>query len=174
MLRIWAYQCEYARTRRGVVQSRRWCVQFCDCALPGRARHRPLRDFALSPFVVQFCNCILPGGVEPLPYAAGENFTDSHWCTPICNCLPHNPFVTAAPCHLSLHKGDFGWCCAKTGKGICPSRFSYYYNILRPSTYFAAILRSSARYVMRSSLARTGRSCGWSRFASSSTTASSS
>ena len=26
-----------------VLRFRRWCVQFCDCLLPGRCRHRPLR-----------------------------------------------------------------------------------------------------------------------------------
>ena len=44
------------------------------------------------------------------PTAIGVNFTDSHWCNLICNAVPHNPFVTAAPCHLPLHKGGFGAC----------------------------------------------------------------
>ena len=33
---------------------RRWCVQICDCNLPGRCGHRPLR-------VVRVCRCILRG-----------------------------------------------------------------------------------------------------------------
>ena len=68
----------------------------------------PTEPFSVLRWFVQFCDCILPGGVEPLPYAAGGNFTDSHWCGPICRCVPHNPFVTASPCHLPLHKGGFG------------------------------------------------------------------
>ena len=55
-------------------------------------------------------DCAPPGGVEPLPYATGENFTDSHWYVLIYNAPLHNPFVTASPCHLPLHKGGFGWC----------------------------------------------------------------
>ena len=62
---------------------------------------RSLCDFAGAP-----CT----GGVEPLPYATGGNFADSHWCVRICNAAPHNPFVTASPCHLPLHKGGFGAC----------------------------------------------------------------
>mgnify|MGYP004659938251 CR=1 FL=1 len=29
---------------------------------------------------------------------------------PIFNALLRNPFVTASPCHLPLHKGGFGQC----------------------------------------------------------------
>ena len=33
------------RPYRGAVRFRRWCVYFCNCTLPGRARHRPLRTY---------------------------------------------------------------------------------------------------------------------------------
>ena len=39
----------------------RWGLQFCNCVLPGRAGHRPLRHIALSPHIVRFCGCILRG-----------------------------------------------------------------------------------------------------------------
>ena len=57
-----------------------------------------------------FCirDCLPPGGVEPRPYAYVVIPADSHWCIRICNTMPHNPFVTASPCHLPLHKGGFG------------------------------------------------------------------
>ena len=35
---------------------------------------------------------------------------DSPEYVPIFNALLRNPFVTASPCHLPLHKGGFGWC----------------------------------------------------------------
>ena len=76
-----------------------------------------------------FCirDCLPPGGVEPRPYAYVVIPADSHWCIRICNTMPHNPFVTASPCHLPLHKGGFGafhfasvhpnlWCCT-AGRG---------------------------------------------------------
>ena len=67
----------------------------------------PTGRFTLSPCTVRICFCI-PRGVEPLPYATGIDFMDSHWRVPIFWCVPHNPFVTASPCHLPLHKGGFG------------------------------------------------------------------
>ena len=53
----------------------------------------------------------------------GVDFTDSHWRGPICRCVPHNPFVTASPCHLPLHKGGFSACYkSKPPRGLYPSR----------------------------------------------------
>ena len=65
-------------------------------------------------------DCAPPGGVEPLPYATGENFTDSHWYVLIYNAPLHNPSVTASPCHLPLHKGGFGWCKRVTSQNVQP------------------------------------------------------
>ena len=97
-----------ASTRTGHIQFHETLQQICHCPTGGQGRP-PLQNlFRFCRWFVQFCDCILPGGVEPLPYAAGGNFTDSHWRGPICRCVPHNPFVTASPCHLPLHKGGFG------------------------------------------------------------------
>ena len=53
----------------------------------------------------------------------GVDFTDSHWRGPICRCVSHNPFVTASPCHLPLHKGGFSACYkSKPPRGLYPSR----------------------------------------------------
>ena len=89
----------------------------------GGQRRPPLRVHTISQWYGQICGIVPPGGVEPLPYAAGGNFTDSHWRGPICRCVPHNPFVTASPCHLPLHKGGFSVCYkSKPPRGLYPSR----------------------------------------------------
>ena len=67
----------------------------------------PYKRGAGSHWYIQFCGCVLPGGQGRPPLRV---HTISHWCTPICRAVPHNPSVTASPCHLPLHKGGFGWC----------------------------------------------------------------
>ena len=59
---------------QNVVRFCRKCAQFCDCVLPGRARHRPLRTYYvvavwLCDFVIAFC----AGGAEPLSYGSTWN-----------------------------------------------------------------------------------------------------
>ena len=60
---------------------------------------------AYSPGCVHFCGCVPPGGQGRPPLRV---HTISHWCIPICRAVPHNPSVTASPCHLPFHKGGFG------------------------------------------------------------------
>ena len=117
MLRIWAYQCGMVCTRRGgrpCPPGRTHC-RFYEtlrrtrkCPTGGQRRpplQKILRFCRTScDFAIAFC----AGGVEPLPYATVVDFADSHCRVPICNIVPHNPFVTASPCHLPLHKGGFG------------------------------------------------------------------
>ena len=57
-----------------ILRLRRKCVQFCNCTLPGRARHRPLRTYYVVAGNARKCACAsCTGGVEPLPYAMEVN-----------------------------------------------------------------------------------------------------
>ena len=84
------------------------CIPICGCIPPGGQSRPPLRVRTVLHWCAQICHVVPPGEVEPRPYATGVDSADSHWCVPFCRCVPHNPSVTASPCHLPLHKGGFG------------------------------------------------------------------
>ena len=95
-------------TRTGHVQFDGTLRQICNCPTGGQ-RRPPLQK------ILRFCRRLyilwvrLAGrGRTPPLRQRGVNFTDSHWWVRLCRVVLHNPFVTASPCHLPLHKGGFG------------------------------------------------------------------
>ena len=97
------------------------------------------------------------GGAEPLPYATGADSTDSHWCIPICRCLLHNPFVTASPCHLPLHKGGLVQCKRGGAVEICKKRAGHALPLRYDKSFTSSSLGSRLRSrTLRGSLFRVG------------------
>ena len=85
--------------------------QICDYPTGGQGRP-PLQGCgAILPVVRTNFQLPTAGSMwASTPTAIVIDCTDSHWCIPICRCVPHNPFVTASPCHLPLHKGGLVQC----------------------------------------------------------------
>ena len=107
-------------TRTGHVQFDGTLRQICNCPTGGQ-RRPPLQK------ILRFCRRLyilwvrLAGrGRTPPLRQRGVNFTDSHWWVRLCRVVLHNPFVTASPCHLPLHKGGFGWCKRVTSQNVQP------------------------------------------------------
>ena len=106
-----------------------------------------------------FCirDCLPPGGVEPRPYAYVVIPADSHWCIRICNTMPHNPFVTASPCHLPLHKGGLVQCKRGGAVETCKKRAGQALPLRYDKSFTSSSLGSRLRSrTLRGSLFRAG------------------